>query len=60
MRVVQVGGPNLTFLVNNKVTDKAYYCNRLGYNMVCLPSITTDSGEAQGGVSLVVWDRLKE
>ena len=46
-------------LTDTKVTNQAYHHNRLEYDMVCLPEITTDSGGAQGRVVLVVRDRPK-
>ena len=46
-------------LMETKFTNHAYFHNRLGYNVLCLPVITTEAGGAQGGVVLVVRDDSK-
>ena len=53
IRAVQIGGFDLTVLTETKIMDQAYCCNRLGYNLVFLPEITTAAGGAQGEVGLV-------
>ena len=44
-------------LTETKITDHYYFHNRLGYNVVCFPAITTTTGGVQEGVGLVVQDR---
>ena len=51
---VQVGGFDLMVLTETNITNQAYCRNRLGYDVVCSPDITTDDGTVQGGVVLVV------
>ena len=46
-------------LSDTKVTDQAYFQNRMGCDVVCFLSITAESGRAQGVVGMVVCDRLK-
>ena len=46
-------------LSDTKVTDQAYFQNRMGCDVVCFLSITEESGGAQGVVGMVVCDRLK-
>ena len=41
---VQIGGFDLMVLTERKVTNQAYYHNRLGYYMVCYPNILTEYG----------------
>ena len=56
---VHIRGFELMILMATKFNRQAYLHNRLGYNMVCSPEITTESGGAQGGVGLVIWDQSK-
>ena len=46
-------------LTETKVANHAYFRNRLGYDVFCLPFITTKTVRAQGGVGLVLWYQLK-
>ena len=54
IRVVQIGGFDIIILTDTKITDQAYFRNRLGYNMGWLPEITATAGNAQGGAGLVI------
>ena len=56
---VQISGFDLMILIENKVTNQAYYNNSLGYDMVCFLEITTKYVIEQGGVGMVVWDQPK-
>ena len=44
-------------LTETNISDRSYYHNRLGYDVVCLPEITTATFSMQGGVGMVIWDR---
>ena len=44
-------------LTNTKITSESYFHNRLGYDMVCFPAVTTDTIRAQGVVGLVFIER---
>ena len=46
-------------LTNTKITSKAYFHKRMGYNVVFNMASTTATGGTQGGVGLVVRDRLQ-
>ena len=41
-------------MIDIKITSKAYCHNRLGYDVVCSPGVTTDTSGAQGVVGLVI------
>ena len=47
--LVQIGSFNLMILTQTKVINQGYCCNRLGYDVVGLPEITTAAVGAQGG-----------
>ena len=36
-------------LTNNKITDQAYFCNRMGYDLVCSSMSMEAAGGTQGG-----------
>ena len=44
IRVVQINGLEAMLLTENNITYQSYCRNRLVYNVVCFPGITTDSG----------------
>ena len=37
-----------------KITNQAYFCNRLGYDVVCLLVSIPAAGDTQGGVCQVI------
>ena len=41
---VHLGSSNAMLLTKTKITSEAYFHNRLGYNIVFLPLVTTDAG----------------
>ena len=53
----RIGGFNLMSLTDTKITDQSYCQKSMGYNMVCLKEITTEEGNAQEGVEMIVWDQ---
>ena len=53
-RILQIRGFRLIVQTKTNITDKAYCCNRMGYDVVCLLMITTAASTAQGGVFLVI------
>ena len=59
IQALQVGGFNQMVLTKTKVNVLVYFHNRLWYDMVCSSAIKTAAGGEQGGVGLVVRDRLK-
>ena len=59
IRAVHIGGLDLMILTEINVTDLAYFQNRLGYNVVCLPEIMMEAVEVQGRLCLVVRDQPK-
>ena len=44
-------------LMETNITDQDYLRNSVGYNVVCLQTITTADGGAQGVVSMIIQDR---
>ena len=45
-----IEGFDLMIRTEDKITNPFYFHNRLGYDLVCLPMITTVSGHVQEGV----------
>ena len=57
IQVVHIGGFDLMKMKETKITNRDYFCNRLGYDIVWLPRSTTASGGAEGGVHMVIHNR---
>ena len=57
IRQLQIGSFHLIILMNIKITDQASYHNRLRYDMVYSPEITTAASGPQEVVGLVVRDQ---
>ena len=54
---MQIGGFNVIILMDTKVTNQAYFQNRLSYDVVCSFVIITNSVRVSGGLGLVVQDQ---
>ena len=50
----RIGGFNLIIITETKITDQSYFHNKMGYDVVCLQAITTEDGNMQGEVGMVV------
>ena len=57
--LVQIGSFEVMLLTKIKITSKSYCLNRLDYDVIFSPEVTTVTGGAQGGVSLVVRERTQ-
>ena len=51
---VYINGFDLMIRIDTKIADQSYCCNRLWYDVVLLPMITTADGGEQGGVCLFI------
>ena len=54
IRAVHIVSFDLMIMTDTNTTNQAYCCNRMVYDMVCLPEITSANRGSQGGVGLVV------
>ena len=54
---VHINNFNVMLPTQTNITSEAYFRNRLGYIMMCLPAVTTYTGRVQGGVCLLVRER---
>ena len=54
---VQLISFDVMILTYTNITSEEYFHSRLGYNVVCSPTVTTANSGAQGGVDLVVRKR---
>ena len=49
IQAVQISDFELMILTDTNITNQAYCRNRMGYDAVCSPMITTAAGNSQGG-----------
>ena len=50
----KLGGFNLMFLTETKISTTVYFRNRLGYNIFCSTDRPASAGGSQGGMNLVL------
>ena len=56
---VHIGIFGVILLTDTKITSEAYFRNRLVYDVVCFPEVTTYTGDAQVGVGLFVRESIQ-
>ena len=54
---VHLGNFDVMVMTETNITRKAYFRNRLGYEIVCFQDVTTDTGSMQEGVGLFIRER---
>ena len=57
IRAAQIGSLDLMILMETKITDQSYCCNRLGHNVVCLKVIMMVDDDIHTGVGMIIRDR---
>ena len=59
IRAVQISSFDLMIMTETKITDQAYLCNMMVYDVMFLEDITMKGGGVQGGVVLVIWEQTR-
>ena len=52
--MARIGGFDLMILINTKITEKAYFRHKMGYDVLFSEAPVTAYGDAQGGVVVIV------
>ena len=57
IQAARIGGFDLIIIMETKITNQAYCCNKMEYDVVCSKVIMSADDNAKGGLEMIVWEK---